>query len=533
MAEMTTISGMHPELAAALRTVADATAVDRPKFSPATCGALTRTIVGRAFGKPMLELVFLLAIAASSGRRRGRYEDFFWNAGPAQASAFRAELQMRRQCGWLPAGFFKLRPDAAEIATDGEPFAVHYGRMPLLAALAEFLVTALGYPAFDEIAATLSGARPARRAAADAANAFSRALHGYLQPRLDTAHAQSKMQAMLDHLSARGGADAARIDDEAVLSFWLDWSARGEEGEGFRTFRSVAVGFLNLHAALLAAEEWLRLDRAAPIGSNREAGEIDPGAVEDALAMVEEHLDAVAALTAPPLAMVKFCTGRELERLATPTLFGRHGSRLVLSALRHDVFGDVQTRISQALRRGDEWNVEPQADYAACVDGYRRLLAQTERMLWASLAVLIGLEAPEVIDLIEALRPDLDLKTAMPAAQPVGAVMLRPMDPVERFLRLLRTTPAALGPELAELVETARRAQGKVARKGFAADDLAEPATAEAFRAAPPVLRRIHTLLARFADALPVDAAGLPAQFADDGRIFTNQFNRLYGGGQT
>jgi hypothetical protein len=530
---MTTIGGIHPELAAALRTVADASAAGRPKFSPATCDALNRMVIGRAFGKPMLELAFLVAIAAASGRHRGRYEHFFWDERPAQASAFRAELEMRHERGRLPAGLVMLRSDAAEIATDSEPFAVHYGRMPLLAALAEFLVTALGYPAFDEIAATLAGGRLARRAAADAANALSRALHSYLQPLLDTAHAQGKEQAMLGHLAARGGADAALIDDEAVLSFWLDWSARGEDGEGFRSFRSVAVGFLNLHAALLAAEEWLRLDRAAPIGSNREAGEIDPAAVEEALAMLDEHLDVVAALTAPPLDGVKFCTGVELERLATPALFGRHGSRLVRSALRHDVFGDVQTRISQALRRGDGWNAEPEGDYAACVDGYRRLLAQTERVLLASLAVLIGLEAPEVIDLIEALRPDLDLKTAMPAAEPAGVVALRPMSPVTRFLRLLRTDPAALGPELAEFVEVVRRAQGKVARKGFAPDDLAEPTTAEAFRAAPPVLRQLYRMLARFAGALPADTAGLSVQFTDDRAVFTNQFNRLYGGEQT
>ncbi|MEZ5667623.1 MAG: hypothetical protein R3F55_09370 [Alphaproteobacteria bacterium] len=521
------------DLVAALRAVQEATSLRGPRFLPQTAKALERMVLSRAFGKPMLELAYLVAIAAACRRPTGRYEAFFWNDQPAIGGVFRAYLSRLRERGQLAGSGLTLGTDRVAIATDGEPFAVHYTRMPLLVALAEFLMSTIGYPTFDAAVQPVAVGTLRQRDASDVANTLSRALHGYLQGRLETGHIQRKMSAMLEHLAARGRGDAASIDDGAILSFWIAKSGT-DELEGVRTFRGTATGFIHLRDALTAAQNRAQLDQARPIGTDREAGEVDPGAVAAALAELGEESDLISALTSAPLASVKFCNQRELGQLDVVVLYGRHGPGLIRTALRYDVFGGAQARITQALRRGYSWRQDPDGTYVTRVAELRRLHEQFDRVLWASLHVLIEKESPAVIDLLHALQPDLDLSGALPPSEPdsgtENVVQLRQISPAQRFLHLLRFEPAALGSRFAQVAATASLAFGKIARKGFGGDDLADAAVIDAFQAAPPVLRQLRALLARFTRQLEAKAdQELERLFADDRAVFYDQFEQLYG----
>ncbi|MEM7120310.1 MAG: hypothetical protein AAF563_03475 [Pseudomonadota bacterium] len=522
-------SAAGADLIAAIKTVEDATAGDGPKFGPKTCRALNRMIVSRAYGKPLLELCFLLIIAARCDQRGGRYETLLWNPEPALPGVLHGLLRQAERTGCFAGGPVTLHHDAAEVATDTDVFRVAYSRMPVLTALAEFLLTALGYEAFDTHVAGLLHQPPRWRAVADVANALSRELNGYLQPRLESGHAQNRVKAMMDHLSER---DEAAVQDETILSFWLAWSLRDDDaGEGFKTYRSVFRGFVRVDAALTAAREWSGVEHAVSIGEDREAGEVNPADVEDILTVVDAETSALDALTQPPLDAVKFLTQKELDALSNQVRVVRVMPDLRLSYLRDAVFGDHQLRITEAIRRRSDWDRTMKDDYAARIAAVRDLAGQIDLVVWAALHVLVEAEHAGVADLILALRPDIDLSGAMPAQQdlPDGVVAFPTADPVSQFLKLLRTNPDDIGGDVADIVATARKAHRRVNRRGFTADTQNE-STLDAFQEAGPVLANLnklaHHISVAFADT---DHDTWSDQFDRDQGVFAAQFTAIYG----
>ena len=516
------------DLIAALNAVEDATADDGPRFGPKTCRALARIIVSRAHGKPLLELCYLLIVAARTDRR-SRYEAFFWSPDRAMPSLYHSRLRQAERAGRLAGGPVALLDDAAQVTTDQEPFRVAYARMPLLAALAEFLLTALGYEVFDERVAGLLAGPPRWRAVADTANALARELNAYLQPRLDSGHAQRRVRTMMDHLASR---DTEIVDDEAILSFWLAWSPRNDEAaEGFRTYRGVFRGFVRVSAAIAAAAERVSLQKALPIGGDREKGEVDPADVAEMLETVDGNGEALQALAAPPLDKVKFLTQREIDVLSGLAPVAPSLPVLRHSLLRDQVFGDHQQRITEAIRRRAAWDGSPRDDYQARIAAARELADQVARVSMASLHVLIEARHAGLVDLIVALRPDIDLGSTLPAAAPKlpeGVVAFAPADPVARFLTLLKTDPGELGDGFVELAAAARQAHRRVNRQGFTAETQ-DDATLAAFSEAGPVLAALNKLAARAADAFERPAQPTwPDRFAADGAMFAEQFHLIY-----
>ena len=142
-----------PELAAALSLVAETEAGGEPKFAPGVCRKLNRIVVCRAYASALLELCHLITAAS----RCGPYEDFFWAGGPARAASFRSRLSQARLD---PASMVSVGAREITLTYRDGSFAITYARMPLLSALMEFLVTALGYGALDEICDGLTRGQP-------------------------------------------------------------------------------------------------------------------------------------------------------------------------------------------------------------------------------------------------------------------------------------------------------------------------------------------------------------------------------------
>ena len=410
------------------RQLAEISGPEGPRFPRRLLMDLAARIVGRAYEPMLLELCHLVRAALVAGRctteGRGKtirsggvgFEWLFWGVEPARAGAFRAAFSHSAARGFSHAPF--SRKDSEPVPGDDEliagdeavtlvypdgRFEVRYARMARLAAMTELLVSTLGYRALVDLADPLAAPALRRSAVSRTAGGLSRRLYAWLADHLPPAQAQRKFRAMTDFLEEDRGSDFTDedIDDEAVLRFWLrhvcspnaetDSAARGD----FRGFRTTFLAFLALLRVLDAGDALARLERRIPIGSDREAGEIDPAVEWLAVEAANEDEDPLSRLQEEPAAAVKALNRRELALLALPVRESEGVRRLPRSYLRAECFGPVQNRLSQALRRraGAEdlaalVNTGPDPDYRGHIEALERVAAHLTRAARACLYVL-------------------------------------------------------------------------------------------------------------------------------------------------
>ena len=377
------------ELREAFRQLAEMEGPEGPRFPRRVLMDLAARVVGRAYDPMLLELCHLLRAAFLAGgrsaKRRGTvrrgggvgFEWLFWGVAQARAGAFRAAFSAPAHPGSSRPPFScedsgpALRGDGIVasdeavtlIYPDGR-FEVRYGRMASLAAMTDFLVSTLGYRVLVDVSDSLAAPALRLRAVSRAAGDLARRLYAWLDDHLPTAQAQRKFRAMTGFLEEVRGPDFTDddIDDEAVLRFWLRHAgARGDNGGSvkkvsadhgdFRGFRTTLLAFLALLRVLERGEEIGRFERYLPIGSDREAGEIDPAAEWQAVDTGQEEEDPLSRLQEEPSAAIKVLNRRELALLALPMRESAGVRRLPRSYLRAECFGPIQNRLSQALRR--------------------------------------------------------------------------------------------------------------------------------------------------------------------------------------
>src|SRR5215469_9830574 len=219
------------ELITAFRLLADAEQDGERRFAPDVCRAVERAIACRTYASVVLELCHLSRAASAY---RGRYFELFWASGQMRAGRLRALFAECRAAG---AGWLQVAPAGVELTYPDGTFAINYSRMPVLVALAEFLLTALGFTAVDEILAPLGTRGVTAARISQQANALSRAIYDYLKQHLPPLQAQRKLGAVIEFLSERnaGDFDATMADDEMVLDFWRG-AAADPKRQDFRTF---------------------------------------------------------------------------------------------------------------------------------------------------------------------------------------------------------------------------------------------------------------------------------------------------------
>lgn len=476
--------GKSEALRAAFATVAEATVADEPKFDRRTVHELARLVTCRAFSGPLLELCHLAAAAD----RLGGYPDLFWNSGPARPSAFRA------RCARPPLA----APDGPRLTrgasglglayADGA-FMVTYARMPLLSALLEFLVTALGFAAVDEALSP-----PPTRAAqvSDRAKGLARALHAYLADHLPTAQAQRRFRALAAFLRQRSGPafSVDDLDDAAVLAFWLVTAP--DPALDLRTYGSALDACGRFIQALLAAA-----DRAA-LTDTLSLRDGDEAAAD--LAAVDPAPSPLARLAAPPADRVKALTRREAAGLEPLDGDPETVRRLPLSLMRRAVIGPAQNAMIQARRRGE---AHPAADfpldYAAYRAGLEAQSAHLERVILAGLHVLDRHRRAEAtVELLDRLpRAAAASLAGEPAPGTSPGTWKRASDLLGRLRDGLRRDERATA-----LLDQARRAHGRLSRQGFRDEDRADPAVVDGFAAALPALGDLRRRVDRHRDRL-------------------------------
>ena len=372
------------ELREVFRQLADIDGPAGPKFTKRVLTALAARIVGRAYETVLLELCHLVRAAELAGKvgRRG-FEWLFWGVEAARPAAYRAAFADRAS---------DTKAEGATLRYPDGSFEVRFVRMPMLAAMMEFLVSFLGYRTVADAAVRLGAEDVDRQTVSSIAKDLARQLYAALRDHLPTAQAQRKFRAITEFLQQEAGDEFTGhdINDEAVLSFWLA-NADSDSAADFRGFRTTMLAFLRLRRLLLDSESLQALTHPLAIGTDHEAGEVEFSA--DAVLPPLPDDDPLELLQEQPAASVKAFNKRELAALELPLTETAGIVALHLSFLRAETFGALQNRLTQALRRdsgdlGVLIAAGPSASYADCVATLTGLLEHTRQLMQATLYML-------------------------------------------------------------------------------------------------------------------------------------------------
>ncbi|MBF0368907.1 MAG: hypothetical protein HQL52_05540 [Magnetococcales bacterium] len=535
-------SGRSQELGNVLKGIEELEAADGPKFTPAACRELGRLITCRIYASAILELGHLIQIArlVEGGTR---YEGLFWESGSARPGHFKHYLTSRLfntppglEVTFLPNGLALTYPDGA--------FTVTFGRMPVLSALLEFSLTALGYGELDDLFGKMLSAPPSRKGVSQTADALSRKLYAYLGEHLPSAQNQRKLRRLIAFMEEIAGEHFAveEVTDQAIVDFWLGEStAKSDDGVDFKTFHAVFIAFANLIQSLVWAKSWQGFDHANAIGQNHELGEVEPDTenLDRWLDGLTSRPNPLELLNEAPADEIKFFTQREHDFLSALLEVTEASRQVPLSVIRDGVFKEVQSRLTQALRRkisGDERqrliDTGPVESYEERHQRLKKLRDQLQKVRLAGLHVLIQNRSPAAIDHLLPLLPDFDWSSLAldfsgltdRDGESSGQVFV-----VNRFLSILDQTDK-VGKEPAQLASAAKKAFGSLNRQGFDGAGMNQPDRVEGFTQGLAALNDLDRTLGEFLDRLQKLAqSGWETPFKNDLKLFRAQFHLLYG----
>lgn len=533
-------SGKSSELSAVLHTISESEINGEPKFPPNVCRELGKMVVCRTYATPIMELCHLIVCAHDLSPQKGRYEFLFWDSGAAHSTNFRQYCHCALQS--YDGGRLTIDTNGLQIQYSDGGFAIQFSRMPVLSAMMEFLLTALGYCDIDDIFQTMLVGDLSRKSVSEAANALSRLVYAYLREHLPTAQSQRKFRKILAFCAD----DVDGIDDPMILEFWQEASVDEDKGADFKTFDSVLSTFIRAIQAVESARSLMALNYAGTIGSNREAGEIDPDILSETLDSVSETISPLMQLSSPPVDQVKFLNKQETSHLENLLGAGELALRLPLSILRANIFTKTQARLTQALRKqqGPLQLKEiiaqgPEETYQDRQITYQNLSHHIERSIYASLHALALARSHETISVMLKLDPRIDFS---PLSEHLGldttpdqdnVVQLHSRRIADHFIELVQKSEN-VGQDIAQLMQNAQKAYSGLSRKGFKDDVSQSPDLVQAFSLGAALLldvaRDIEAFLERL-DQINLSEGNWQKQFSHDLAVFCGQFDKIYARG--
>ncbi|MEQ9329397.1 MAG: hypothetical protein RJQ21_19100 [Rhodospirillales bacterium] len=504
-------AGKSAELRAQFLGLAEMrTAAGEPWHLPGVLRKVGQLLACRAYGPVLHQLCHLVPVAEAAGGRDG-YLGFFWNEASARRGGCRALL------GGLPGHVGSLSGDRLTVRLPDRSYELGLGVIPRLVCLMHFLLSGPGYGAVSRALKPLCGAAVGAADISKAAGELSKILYDYLADHLPTVQAQRRSQAVLAMMADRAGPGFGpeAIDDGAVLDLWdLLIDGGGDLG---RSFEAAWMAALDLRRLLARGAELKAFDRQAPIGSDREAGEVDPDALLAACETLDEESSPLDGLSAAPADLVKALNKRETARLKDMVAAGDEAGPLALSLLRLAVFRPAHLRLSQGLRRK-----LPPGGMARLVEG----AVETDH---AGEIAELGALASHLVSM--RLAGVAVLAQAGHDAAFTAASHLISEDEGKRMQRIIPDRPDLMQ-ALTEsgFLKRAAAALKSVNRQGFRPADLEDAAVIDGHAAAAGPLHLVDARLARFLDALGKLGAGHPwdARFAGDLDHFTARFRRLF-----
>ena len=493
-------AGGRDTLLSDFRAIAEATTPEgeRRYAETPTLQWLARFIVGATGGPhkdiPLFELCHLIrALDCCGAGSSDQRSLFFLGLGRAMPSLFKAYFLDQSAQGPLT-----VSEEEVVINYGDQVFAIRYGRMPMLAALFEFLAGLDSFAFFAEFSTILDDmlAEPPSIAAAQAAsNKLSSHLRLYRKEHLASAESDGKFTTVHSFLSERSEENHLKIDDAAILDFWTLHN-RGNDYRGYRTVFDLFIKFMQ---SLDEAQARGNATDAARLGVDWEAGEIDP-TLDDTQDTTGEWRSPLPLFDEPPLLDVKFFKkSGERKPLEPLMVFGPKASALPLAFLRYEIFGQIQAGITNDLQVGRGRDsitkritcdaAEPYADRKKLYQTLRDHLRQLQQAAFYVLS---------------ETRDETSNVVAFPGTEVVPEEV-----------------------DLDALNEEAAKAFKKLTRKGFDEQTLDDPEKAQAFRLAAGALITMSGQLESYLKKL--EAMDLATSFAADQKTFSGQFRAIYG----
>lgn len=523
-------SGASGPLLADFKAIGEATAPDgSSKYSHAPVMVwLAKFITGAAGGPhkdtPIFELCHLVSAIDALGKGSGEERAlFFLGVDKALPSIYRARIDQNLEFeGWQKPGFARSS-GGLQIEYDEDVFEIRFGRMPFLAALYEFLIGMDGYDFYTElndIFDEMSAGTIDQAVIKAASNKISSRLRKYRRQHLTRAQHDEKFDRIYGFLKTRESAEEhgqIRIDDPAVLDFWLEYSAGGE----FRTYKTVFDGFVNFMRAVEQADLQDTVENAAVIGIDFEAQEVEPEDQAGDFEGLGDWQSPLHIIDTGPAGEIKFFK-KEGERKPIEALmqYGPYAARLPRAFLQLEAFGVIQTAITTDLqvKRGSEslrkrFACEDSMAYPGKFTQLQTILDHVRQLQRASYFVLAGQDFTERGDNVVSISPD---------------------NPTSIF-EIARNNTAIEESEIencAAIMKEAEMAFKTLTRKGFDEDILDDPEGLEGFRMGAGALLSISGQLERFLarmELLDHHDSSLEEKFGEDKKIFSDQFNLLYG----
>ena len=512
------------ELRSAIACIMDATTMDGgPRYSRRVISALTRIIVCRTYAKPTLEVSHLIAAISDE---MGRFEHILCGVDRASPVSFRVYFQEMN----VPNSSLQLTNQGLLNVVDGEAFQVSFGRMPLLAAFVEFLITAFGYERLDQITAPIRFQPSTERDIGDVANALQRELYTYLKDHLPPAHRQKRDRHFLgyvdEHAGNRSGADANT--DNITLAYWQDYAA--ESGLDNKTYRSVHDMAVRMVIALDAAAERIKGLRAASIGTDREAGEYDPENVEAVMAAFDPNDTPLSRVIEQSADEVKFITATEASVLSTLPMRSDVDRRVPISIVRNAVQGAIQLKYSSALRQAIlpsfDSSSDDFSDYRNCIKRYQDIASVLERIMVAALWVLHSARHPTAISLALTLAPDIHWDVLTSKSNPDDEdADVKSIDVARAMRQFFDAAPDKRGDEVQALLAEARETYRSINRKGFT--EPRGPVTVTAMASGVEDVVALISAIRRYTDR-EVGKINWEEIEREDMPIFQRMFDDLY-----
>jgi hypothetical protein len=517
-------AGAASSLVEDFRALAEATAPDgEPRYRERPLLEDLARFVVRGAGGPnrdaaFYELCHLVNAVDAAGGGRDRRSAFFLEPEAATPARFQARLDRAlTRGGWRRAGFQRTREGIVIRYSDAE-FTIRFGRMPFLAALYEFLAGMEEFAFYGELESILDELVRAPAELKHVQAASNRiASHFRLYRRRHVTHAQheSKFDILFGFLSERSPEGALVIDDASVLEFWAQKSAAGD----FRAYRTVFEAFANFMRALEDAGRSEAMAQAAPIGVDRERGEVEPDDSTGGFATADEWISPLAVLDEEPAAAIKFLK-KEGERKPVEALmhYGPAAIRLPLAFLRLEAFGPIQSAITTDLQIGRRERIE---DRAGCAEAapYGEIATRFENIL-----TLLKRLQKAAFYALHRSGQDKHAQAGKVLNFSVGTLF----DQARSMIEQDRDLPDAEAVE--QLTAEAAKTFRAIARKGFDEEGLGDAQRVRGFEigAGALVAAAMH-LESYLAAARRIGGPVLEQWFDADRRTFSERFRVLYG----
>ena len=473
---------------------------------------LARFIVGSGSGpnkdSPLFELchlVYAIDSLTGDGNPDGRVL-FFLGLERVIPRTIRDQLGALRSA--LEVGPVCVEEDGVVIEYDASRFQVKFGRMPFLMALYEFLVSMEGFTYYEELSNIFNEITDGMRQVSirpikEATNKIASRLRKYRRAHMEWAANNEKFDRILPFLRERSEANDLIIDDAAILDFWVLHS----QGKEFKGYKTVFDAFVTFRRALQIGSRTQATQQASVMGTDREAGEVDLEDQTYDLGAFGNWASPFPVLDANEVKEIKFFKGKsERKPLELLMHFGPDAVRLPLAFLRLETFAPIQTGITNDLQ-------------------VKRGQASVERRITCADATPYEEVRELYVKLLEHVR-DLEKAT-------LHGIMKTRGDEGANVVQFPRSDASANeNDDMGVIATEAHTAFKQLTRKGF--EDITDESDerGDAFRlAAAALVSMAHVLqgMLEAAGRLDGDERGLGRLFEDDCRIFSAQFDKIYG----